>query len=100
MADQPTRDRFIPFRKTDIVEMCVNEAKLSKQDQTSFREFCRVLESMIHFEFHRQMEALKDCYAPFNPNADTRAITIPSAEEKKTLQKKLLLLTEKICAVS
>lgn len=90
MAEQPNRDRFIPFRKSDIVEMCVNDSRLSKQDQTSFREFCHVIDCMIHFEYHRQLEKLKDCYAPFNPDADTQSKAVYSKEEKKKLQKELV----------
>lgn len=89
MADQLGRNRFIPFRKTDVVEMCVRDSKLSGQAQASFREFCRILESLIHFEFHRQVETLKECYAPFNPDADTRLTDRYSVAEKKTLQKRL-----------
>jgi hypothetical protein len=70
--------------------MCINDSRLSGHDQTSFREFCRILESLIHFEFHRKVEILKDCYVPFNPDADTRSIYTYSVEEKKTLQKKLV----------
>jgi uncharacterized integral membrane protein len=36
------------------------------------------------------VEILKDCYVPFNPDADTRSIYTYSVEEKKTLQKKLV----------
>ena len=90
MAEHQNRSRFIPFRKADVVEMCINDSRLSGPDQNSFREFCRILESLIHFEFHYQVEMLKDCYAPFNPDADTRSIYTYSMEEKKTLQKKLV----------
>ncbi len=90
MTEHQNRNRFIPFRKADVIEMCINDSRLSGHDQTSFREFCRILESLIHFEFHRKVEILKDCYVPFNPDADTRSIYTYSVEEKKTLQKKLV----------
>ncbi|MGB6012905.1 MAG: TMEM143 family protein [Desulfobacterales bacterium] len=45
---------------------------------------------MIHFEFHHQVEMLKDCYSPFNPDADTRLNYDYSEQEKKALQKKLI----------
>ena len=90
MAENHIRSRFIPFRKADVVQMCINDSRLSASDQNSFREFCRILESLIHFEFHHQAEKLKDCYAPFNPDADTRSIYTYSMEEKVRLQKKLV----------
>ena len=90
MTEYRIRNRFIPFRKADIIEMCINDSRLSKQDQNLFRQFCHILESLIHFEFHHQVEMLKDCYSPFNPDADTRMNYDYSEQEKKDLQKKLV----------
>lgn len=90
MAEHQIRSRFIPFRKADVIEMCINDSRFSESDQNSFREFCRILESLIHFEFHHQAEMLKDCYAPFNPDADTQSIYTYTMEEKVGFQKKLV----------
>jgi len=90
MTEYQNRNRFIPFRKADIIEMCINDSLLSEHDQNLFRQFCRILGSLIHFEFHHQVEMLKDCYSPFNPDADTRLNYDYSEQEKKTLQKKLV----------
>jgi hypothetical protein len=70
--------------------MCVNDSRLSEHDQKLFRQFCHILKSLIHFEFHHQVETLKDCYSPFNPDADTCLNYDYSEQEKKTLQKKLV----------
>jgi uncharacterized protein YrzB (UPF0473 family) len=70
--------------------MCITDGRLSDDDSTLFRDFCRILESLIHFEFHYQLETLKDCYAPFNPDADTRLIQTYSPQDKQRLQKKLV----------
>jgi hypothetical protein len=83
-------DRFIPFRKADVVEMCITDARLSDSDQKLFRDFCLILESLIHFEFKHQLETLKNCYAPFNPDADTRSIHTYSPQERQTLHEKLV----------
>ena len=90
MKGYQNRDRFIPFRKADVVEMCITDVRLSDSDQNLFRDFCRILESLIHFEFNHQLETLKNCYAPFNPDADTRSIHTYSPQERQTLQKKLV----------
>ena len=90
MAGYQNRNRFIPFRKADIIEMCVNDSRLSEDDQNFFRQFCNTLGSLIHFEFHHQVETLKNCYFPFNPDADTRMKYDHSEQEKKELQKKLV----------
>lgn len=101
MKKYQIRTRFIPFRKSDIIEMCVNDSRLSEDDQKLFRQFCNILGSLIHFEFHHQVETLKNCYFPFNPDADTRLIYDRPEQEKKMLQKKLVeTLTEVLNAAN
>ena len=84
------KNRYIPFRKSDIVQMCLKEARLPEGNFDDFKEFCQILEALFHFEFHKRLETLKDCYDPFNPDADTRSVFKYSEDEKKTLQKKLV----------
>ncbi|MFQ3205838.1 MAG: hypothetical protein ACI84F_003888, partial [Pseudoalteromonas tetraodonis] len=54
--------RFIPFRKQDIIGMCSQELADSAQ-QTSFKQFCDVLASLIHYNYHSTLESLKNNYA-------------------------------------
>ena len=68
-----SRYRFIPFRKADIVQMCLRENALKGQED-DFQKICKMLASVFHFEFHQVVEALKDSYAPIDPDADTRSI--------------------------
>ena len=68
-----TQYRFIPFRKADIVQMCLQENRLAGQED-DFRQLAHMLGSVFHFEFHQVVEALKDSYAPLDPDADTRSI--------------------------
>lgn len=82
--------RFIPFRKSDLVTICLGEGRLSGNDRDAFRSFCRILESVFHFEFQHTLETLKECYAPFNMDLDTRTVRGYSAHEKAELQKKLV----------
>lgn len=63
--------RFIPYRKNDIVEMCLKDSHLSAQE-SDFRQLCAMLGSIFHFEFHKIIESMKDIYAPVDPDADTR----------------------------
>jgi hypothetical protein len=79
------KNRYIPFRKSDIVEMCSREAPLSESDVKEFRDLCQILEALFHFEFHKRLETLKNCYAPFNPDTDTRAVFSYSEIYKKNL---------------
>lgn len=70
--------RFIPFRKHDIVEMCLQDKGLAEQE-ADFRYLCRVLAATFHYEFHQIIETLKNAYAPFDPDSDTR--TLEHAED-------------------
>ena len=90
MADDPNRNRFIPFRKADIVAMCCDGSDLKASEAEEFKEFCRILEALVHFEFHGILETLKNCYAPFNPDADTQPLTVYRPPEKEQLQKELV----------
>ncbi len=78
-------ERFIPFKKQDVVNMCFHEVSTSTS-KNDFHEFCTLLSSLIHFEYHEQLESLKQNYAPFDPNADTRLITAYTKEQKQQCQ--------------
>jgi len=71
----PNRLRFIPFRKRDLVEMCLQEGRLAGQEAT-FRQLYYMLGSIFHFEFHQITEMLKDQYAYLDPDSDTQRIDI------------------------
>ena len=90
MAASTRSDRFIPFTKSDVIEMCIKDAQLTEAELKGFRDFCQILEALFHFEFHARLEKLKACYGPFNPDADTRRIFNTSESEKKNLQKQLV----------
>ena len=82
-----TAEQFIPFRKTDVVTMCVDE--LPEQERDSFRAFAELLASLLHHEFRSRLEAIKDAYHPFNPDADTRTVVELDAGERHAAQEHL-----------
>lgn len=78
-------ERFIPFRKQDIIDMCSQE--LTDEDaKLSFQQFCQLLSSVIHFDYHELLESLKNNYAPFDPNADTKQLKKLSLAEREQCQ--------------
>jgi hypothetical protein len=83
-------DRFIPFTKSDIIEMCIKDKQLTEAQVKEFRDFCQILEALFHFEFHARLEKLKTFYRPFNPDADTRHVFDYPEAEKSKLQKQLV----------
>ena len=66
-----TKTRFIPYRRHDIVEMCLCDYQ-SELPEDQFRQLSYMLEQIFHFEFHQIIEALKNAYAGTDPDSDTR----------------------------
>ncbi|MHC4199551.1 MAG: TMEM143 family protein [Planctomycetota bacterium] len=67
------RSHFIPFRKADVIDMCLADGVLADPEKKSFGEFAKILGALFHFEYHERLETLKDSFVPFNPDADARA---------------------------
>jgi hypothetical protein len=82
MAEYQDREHFIPLRRSELVELLCSEKDLPREEREPFRQFCRLVSATYHFEYHQQQERLKDAYAPFDPDADTKALTPLSPEEK------------------
>jgi len=78
-------DRFIPYRKQDVVEMCLRELEFDDSG-TSFRQFCELLSNSFHVEYHQTLESLKNDYAPLDPNADTKQLEPYSSKQKAQCQ--------------
>lgn len=91
MEAPPARQHFLPFRRRDVVEMCVGDGRLDEADAGNFRDVCRILGAVLHFEFHERLEALKDAYAPFDPDADTRQVRVLGETERADCQRRLLV---------
>lgn len=67
------KENYIPVRKAELAELLASQSELPADERPSFRQFCRLLESIYHHEYRAQLEALKNAYAPFDPDADTQS---------------------------
>ena len=47
------RERFIPYRRSDVVAMCKKHAKFYKVDENEFNRFCKLTTALFHFELHK-----------------------------------------------
>ena len=63
----------IPFSRNTIIEMVLNDGTITQDEITLYKGFSQMLMSIFHFEFHKQLEELKDFYAPFNPDVPDNA---------------------------
>jgi len=65
-----TRDYFIPFTREQITKMLLDEEKLNNDEVSKFEQFCLLLKSIYHFEFHTKLERLKSSYRIFSPDVN------------------------------
>lgn len=83
------REQFIPLRKTDLAETLARSFALSPAEAAAFGRFCRLLHVLVHCQFQSALEELKDAYAPFDPDADTRAGGALGPERQEELRARL-----------
>ncbi|GIV98469.1 MAG: hypothetical protein KatS3mg057_3126 [Herpetosiphonaceae bacterium] len=74
MAEYQGREAFIPYRRTDLIELCIEDGLLSGDEAEQFRRFCEILAAYYHYRSQATIEALKDAFAPYNPDCDTRVL--------------------------
>ncbi|NET36613.1 MAG: DUF3754 domain-containing protein [Cyanothece sp. SIO1E1] len=96
MAVYEDREAFIPYRRTDLIELCLEEGQLAATDAQKFRDFCTILAAYYHFQFHQTLETLKDNFAPFNPDADTKAIQLTSLGQKQQMADRIVTTFEQL----
>ncbi len=68
------RDQFIPVRKSDILDALVENGQLGDDTlRAQFRQVCRMLGAIYHYEYFERLEALRRDYYYFDPALDPRA---------------------------
>lgn len=82
-ADAPhwRREHFIPIRKAELLRLLAQDDQLNDQQREEFLTVCRVLDATLHFEYQQKLDDLKEAYAHFNPDADTRTLEDRSPTE-------------------
>ncbi len=89
--------RFIPFRKKDVVEMCLSNGGLDQQQRQQFREITSQIQKLFHITFQPRLESLKESFSSINPDSDTIKVDLPSTlqNEDPAFVKQLEALLEK-----
>lgn len=90
MADYKDREAFIPYRRSDLIEICIQDGQLAGSDVDKFRDFCEILAAYYHFQLHQTLELLKDNFTFFNPDSDTKTRFQPTAEQLAERESKLV----------
>jgi Protein of unknown function (DUF3754) len=68
------QDHFIAIRKTDILDALIDHGHLVGEAQRDgFRQVCRRLAAIYHYEYFGELERLRDDYFYFNPELEPHA---------------------------
>ena len=68
------RDHFIPARKIDVLNALLADGTLdSEPEREQFRQLCRLLGAIYHFQYFDQLERLRNDYFYFSPDTDGHA---------------------------
>jgi hypothetical protein len=70
-SDAGERGQFIPARKSDLLQALVEQWPVdAAPEREKFRQLCRMLGAVYHYEYFDQLERLRDDYYYFNPEHD------------------------------
>ena len=83
MAEYSDREHFIPLRCSELVDLLCADKDVKSAQRDVFRQFCRLVTATFHFEYHQRLEELKEAYAPFDPDRDTRSLARLDAAERQ-----------------
>ncbi|NJP04943.1 MAG: DUF3754 domain-containing protein [Chloroflexaceae bacterium] len=96
MASYADREAFIPYRRADIIQICIEDGRLAPEQIPLFQDFCTILSAYYHVQSQKLLETLKDAFTPFNPDIDTRIRNNPTAEVQQQMEQQLVQAFEKV----
>lgn len=84
-----SREQFIPLRRAALVDTLAGLVRQTGASEEGFRRLCRALLAVLHGEYLTKLEELKEAYAAFDPDIDTRAVIGLSEGERDERRQKL-----------
>ena len=68
------RESVIPVHKSDIIDALIEHGSLESQaEHDQFRQFCKVLGAIYHYEHFEELERMREDYHYFSPDLDPHA---------------------------
>jgi len=67
------RDRFIPLRKSDIIDGLIAEGRLDAAGKARLRQLARMLGAIFHYQYFEELDRLREVYFHFDPELDPKA---------------------------
>ncbi|MGK7946141.1 MAG: TMEM143 family protein [Microcystaceae cyanobacterium] len=90
MTVNPHLEAYIPFRRTDIINLCLEDGKLEETQIKTFQQFCEILSAFYHFRFHKILETIKDNYVAFHPHSDVQPLFEPELEQYEEMKQQVI----------
>ncbi|HEY6259111.1 MAG TPA: DUF3754 domain-containing protein [Xanthobacteraceae bacterium] len=76
-------DHFIAVRKSDLLDALIEHGGIADEARRdAFRQVCRVLAAIYHYEYFAELERLRDDYFYFNPEIEPHARFDGDAHER------------------
>jgi hypothetical protein len=79
----PAREHYIPLRCSALIDFLCGDKDLADEERNRFQRFCRLVTAIHHYEFEKRLEELSSCYAPFDPDAETKELAKFSAADQQ-----------------
>ncbi len=77
------RGNFIPVRKSDILDALAEHGAFADDGQRDrFRQICKVLAAVYHYEYFDRLETLRHAYYYFNPELSPHVRFSPDAIDR------------------
>jgi hypothetical protein len=96
MAISTDRERYIPCRRTELIELCVRDGVLPENQVEGFRRFCEILSAYGHYQGQRLLETMKDSYAPFDPDCEAPSLFPRTPAELDEMEQRLEATFERV----
>ena len=63
------RENFIPVNKSELAAHLQKKFS-TKDERKQFGQFCSLVSSIFHYQYHSSLESLKSLYSIFDPDTD------------------------------
>ncbi|MEW6238661.1 MAG: TMEM143 family protein [Candidatus Omnitrophota bacterium] len=83
MTAEKIKQTFIPYRRADVIEMCLLDGRLNEEEKKQFTIFCNLLMFYYHYAFHALQERLKDYFTPIDPDSGVKLFHPITEEEER-----------------
>jgi hypothetical protein len=93
------RDRFIPLRKSDIIDGLIAEGRLDAAGQARLRQLARMLGAIFHYQYFEELDRLREVYFYFDPERDPKACGFQACGPAKDLEAAYQNLSEEFFRV-